>query len=48
VTVSHVKGWGERRLKIHTLDATKNEINRRVVIEIWCEGPRKATAEIAS
>jgi len=48
LTVSHVKGWGERRLKIHTLDATKNELNRRVEVETWCEGVRKAKADVAS
>jgi len=48
LTVSHVKGWGERRLKIHTLDATKNELNRRVVVETWCAGAQKVAADAAS
>jgi len=31
-----VRGWGERRLKVHTLDGADNENNRRVEIEIGC------------
>lgn len=34
--VESVIGWGERRLKVHTMDATKNEQNRRVVVDMEC------------
>lgn len=41
--VESVIGWGERRLKVHTMDATKNEQNRRVVVDLDCAGtPMKA------
>lgn len=34
--VGTVKGWGERWLKVHTVDGVKNEENRRVVVEMTC------------
>jgi len=34
-----VRGWGERRLKVHTLDGTNNPSNRRVVVEMKCGVP---------
>jgi len=37
IPVGEVKGWGERWLKVHTVDGIKNEQNRRVVIETVCE-----------
>ena len=37
IPVGDVKGWGERWLKVHTVDGIKNEQNRRVVIETVCE-----------
>ena len=37
VPVGEVKGWGERWLKVLTVDGIKNEQNRRVVIETVCE-----------
>jgi outer membrane protein OmpA-like peptidoglycan-associated protein len=39
LSVSNVRGWGERRLKIHTLDGADNENNRRVLIEMRCGIP---------
>lgn len=36
LAVESVTGWGERRLKVHTLDAAKNEQNRRVVVDMDC------------
>lgn len=35
--VGIIKGWGERWLKVHTVDGVKNEENRRVVVEMTCE-----------
>jgi len=35
--IGKVKGWGERWLKVHTVDGVKNEENRRVVVEMTCE-----------
>lgn len=37
ISVGNVKGWGERRLKVHTVDGIQNEENRRVVIETKCD-----------
>lgn len=37
LNVGTVKGWGERWLKVHTVDGVKNEENRRVVVEMTCE-----------
>lgn len=36
LTIGTVRGWGERRLKVHTLDGEDNEKNRRVEIEMNC------------
>ena len=36
LAIGTVRGWGERRLKIHTLDGVDNEKNQRVVIEMNC------------
>jgi len=36
LAIGTVRGWGERRLKVHTLDGADNENNRRVEIEINC------------
>ena len=36
INLDKVKGWGERWLNVHTPDATKNDKNRRVVIELDC------------
>lgn len=36
IEIGNVKGWGERWLNVHTPDATKNDRNRRVVIELDC------------
>jgi len=36
VKIGEIKGWGERWLDVHTPDATKNDKNRRVVIELDC------------
>ncbi len=36
LNVGTVKGWGERWLKVHTVDGVKNEENRRVVVEMTC------------
>lgn len=36
LTVKSVIGWGERQLKVYTMDATKNEQNRRVVVDMDC------------
>jgi outer membrane protein OmpA-like peptidoglycan-associated protein len=36
INLDKVKGWGERWLNVHTPDATKNDKNRRVVIELGC------------
>ena len=38
IPVGDVKGWGERWLKVHTVDGIENEQNRRVVIETVCDG----------
>lgn len=38
ITIGEIKGWGERWLDVHTPDATKNDRNRRVVIELDCAG----------
>lgn len=43
IAIGGVKGWGERWLKVHTVDGVKNGQNRRVVIETECEG--KAAAD---
>ena len=48
VPVGDVKGWGERRLKVHTIDGVQNEQNRRVVIETECNGPVQETTEAVS
>lgn len=48
ITVASVKGWGERWLQIHTLDATKNEMNRRVVIETHCDSKTIARSPVTS
>ena len=37
--ISETRGWGERRLDVHTLDGTDNEKNRRVVIRMNCTTP---------
>jgi len=37
LNIGTVKGWGERWLKVHTVDGVKNEENRRVVVEMACE-----------
>ncbi len=37
IAVGKVKAWGERWLKVHTVDGIKNEQNRRVVIETECD-----------
>lgn len=37
--VSETRGWGERRLNVHTLDGADNEKNRRVVIRMNCATP---------
>jgi outer membrane protein OmpA-like peptidoglycan-associated protein len=37
IPVGDVKGWGERWLKVHTVDGIENEQNRRVVIETVCD-----------
>lgn len=37
--IESVRGWGERWLKVHTVDGTENELNRRVVIEMTCGTP---------
>jgi outer membrane protein OmpA-like peptidoglycan-associated protein len=44
ISVGDVKGWGERWLKVHTVDGIKNEKNRRVVIETVCDGKIIKTA----
>ncbi len=36
LNIGAVKGWGERWLKVHTVDGVKNEENRRVVVEMTC------------
>lgn len=36
LVIGNVRGWGERRLKVHTLDGADNKNNRRVVIEMNC------------
>ncbi len=36
ILVGEVKGWGERWLKVHTVDGVENEQNRRVVMETAC------------
>lgn len=41
VKIGEIKGWGERWLEVHTPDATKNDKNRRVVIELDCQGGAK-------
>ncbi len=42
VKIGEIKGWGERWLDVHTPDATKNDKNRRVVIELDCaRGPKQ-------
>lgn len=46
--VGEVKGWGERWLKVHTVDGIKNEQNRRVVIETVCEGKTSTTGAAVS
>lgn len=38
-TIESVRGWGERWLKVHTVDGMENELNRRVVIEMTCGAP---------
>lgn len=48
IHVGDVKGWGERWLKVHTVDGTKNEQNRRVVIETVCDGTSVKTAKKVS
>ncbi|MBT6094550.1 MAG: OmpA family protein [Rhodospirillaceae bacterium] len=39
LAIGAVRGWGERRLEVHTLDGADNENNRRVVIEMKCAVP---------
>ncbi|MEK9724231.1 MAG: OmpA family protein [Rhodospirillaceae bacterium] len=39
VAVDAVHSWGERRLKVRTLDGTDNSLNRRVVITQDCGVP---------
>jgi len=39
LAIGSVRSWGERWLNVHTLDAIKNEKNRRVVIELSCGTP---------
>jgi outer membrane protein OmpA-like peptidoglycan-associated protein len=39
LSVATVRGWRERRLKVHTLDGADNENNRRVIIEMNCNTP---------
>ncbi len=39
LAIGTVRGWGERRLEVHTLDGADNQNNRRVVIEMKCAVP---------
>lgn len=39
LSIGTVRGWGERRLEVHTLDGADNQNNRRVVIEMKCAVP---------
>ena len=48
MTISQVKGWGERWLDVYTKDGVKNERNRRVVIELDCSEPAPTTASVPS
>jgi len=48
IPVGEVKGWGERWLKVHTVDGIKNEQNRRVVIETVCDGKALKNAGASS
>ena len=45
VPVGDVKGWGERRLKVHTVDGIQNEQNRRVVVETVCQSNASESAD---
>lgn len=48
IVVGDVKGWGERWLKVHTVDGIANEQNRRVVIETLCkDNAPKAAAPVS-
>lgn len=39
IKVAGVQAWGERRLKTHTFDGIDHKNNRRVEIDIACDGP---------
>ena len=38
ILIGEVKGWGERWLRVHTVDGVQNQQNRRVVVETVCSG----------
>ncbi len=48
IPVGDVMGWGERRLKIHTVDAVQHEKNRRVVISTVCEDMMSESTDVVS
>lgn len=47
IQVGKVIGWGERWLKIHTVDGIQNQQNRRVVVETVCDGTAPSAATVS-
>ena len=48
VPVGEVRGWGERWLKVLTVDGIKNQQNRRVVVETVCEDKAEKRTGVTS
>jgi len=48
IRVASVEAWGERRLETHTFDGVGLQNNRRVEIEVTCEGPETGIAAATS
>lgn len=48
IKVASVEAWGERRLETHTFDGVDLQNNRRVEIEITCDGPGSPPTQATS